>query len=86
MRRLVRVLLDHAEAPEHDRAALRRLGERAREGDLQGVREALHALSPQRLGVSAWRRLDGAARQYDFDALARLADAMAEQGPEGDST
>jgi len=65
--------------------ALRALAEHALAGDVGAVREQLQGLPVQVLGTSAWRRLDAAARQYDFALLAGLATALAQGQPTGEA-
>jgi CheY-like chemotaxis protein len=65
-------------------ADLTTLAEHARNGDMQAVRASLQPLSAEVLGSTAWRRLEGAARQYDFASLAEQADDLARHGPQGE--
>ena len=66
-------------------ADLTELAELARSGDMQAVRASMNKLSADVLGSTAWRRLDAAARQYDFAALAEQADDIAQHGPQGEA-
>ena len=65
-----------------DATLARQLGKAAREGDLLAVKSLLTDARTELGGTGLWRRLEEAARRYDFDTVIQLAEAGITTGTE----